>query len=46
VYISPVLILHYILDHGYRPPDEFIEAVGQGEFLRPSDLVWVEDLES
>jgi hypothetical protein len=46
VYISPALILHYILDHKYRPPDEFVAAVGQGEFLKPSDLIWVEDLEN
>jgi hypothetical protein len=23
----PSLILHYILDHGYNPPDEFCKAV-------------------
>ena len=40
VYLSPVLILHYILDHGYKPPDEFIEAVCHGEFLALSDLIW------
>jgi hypothetical protein len=27
VYLSPVLILHYIFDHRYKPPDAFIEAV-------------------
>ena len=43
VYLSPVLILHYILDHGYKPPDVFIEAVRQGEFLAPSDLIWKKD---
>ena len=40
VFLSPVLILHYILDHGYKPPDAFIEAVRQGEFLAPNDLIW------
>ena len=43
VYLSPVLILHYILDHGYQPPDAFLEAVLHGEFLSQDDLVWVED---
>jgi len=42
VYLSPVLILHYILDHGYKPPDAFIEAVREGEFLAPDDLIWIE----
>lgn len=27
VYIAPALIIHYIGDHGYHPPDEFIAAV-------------------
>ena len=27
VYASPVLICHYIEEHSYRPPDEFLEAV-------------------
>ena len=43
VNVIPALILHYILDHGYKPPDVFIEAVCQGEFLGTNDLEWVED---
>jgi hypothetical protein len=27
VYVAPVLVLHYIKVHGYRPPDVFINAV-------------------
>ncbi len=27
VYVAPELIVHYIEAHGYRPPDEFIQAV-------------------
>lgn len=27
IYAAPTLIIHYIEDHGYRPPDAFIEAV-------------------
>lgn len=27
VYRAPNLIIHYIGDHGYQPPQEFIEAV-------------------
>jgi hypothetical protein len=33
VYVCPALVLHYILDHGYRPPDEFVLAVVRGRFL-------------
>jgi hypothetical protein len=27
VYAAPSLVHHYVAAHGYRPPDEFIEAV-------------------
>jgi hypothetical protein len=27
VYAAPVLIFHYVTNHGYRPPEGFIEAV-------------------
>ena len=27
VYAAPTLICHYIQEHGYRPPDEFLFAV-------------------
>jgi hypothetical protein len=27
IYVAPELILHYIQEHRYRPPDEFISAV-------------------
>jgi hypothetical protein len=40
IYIAPALILHYILDHGYRPPQEFLEATTAGHFLGPDDLTW------
>lgn len=30
VYMCPALILHYILDHGYQPPSEFMEAIEKG----------------
>lgn len=26
-YCAPVLVLHYVMAHNYRPPQEFIEAV-------------------
>ena len=44
VYISPALLLHYILDHEYKPPDEFILAAREGEFLVQTDLNWIENL--
>ena len=38
VYMAPALILHYILDHDYLPPQVFIDAVINGEFLTTEDL--------
>lgn len=31
VYAAPSLIFHYILQHGYKPPQEFIDAVMESE---------------
>ncbi len=31
VYAAPALIYHYVVEHHYKPPDEFIEAVLAGE---------------
>ena len=39
-YMAPALLLHYILDHGYQPPQVFLEATSIGVFLRPGDLLW------
>ena len=39
VYMAPELLLHYILNHQYCPPDEFIQAVLHGKFLEEKDLV-------
>lgn len=30
VYAAPDMIYHYVMEHQYRPPEEFIEAVLQG----------------
>ena len=29
MYVAPKMILHYIKDHSYRPPEEFIDAVNK-----------------
>ena len=43
VYMCPALTLHYIQDHNYRPPSEFINAVSAGAtFLKEEDLVFQE----
>ncbi len=42
VYMCPALILHYILDHRYKPPDAFVRAVIHGNFFEESDLIFVE----
>jgi len=39
-YMLPALILHYILGHGYQPPEEVLEAIVAGEFLYPEHLIW------
>ena len=31
VYAAPALIYHYVIQHQYKPPDEFIEAILTGE---------------
>jgi hypothetical protein len=30
--IAPTLVLHYVTEHAYRPPAEFIDAVSRGRF--------------
>lgn len=30
IYAAPDLIYHYVVDHRYQPPDEFVQAVLQG----------------
>jgi hypothetical protein len=42
VFMAPALLVHYIVNHGYRPPDEFLNAAIHGSFLRPDDLHWTE----
>ena len=39
VYMAPALLLHYIIDHHYCPPQIFIDAVTKGKFLTTNDLV-------
>ena len=34
IFVTPALVLHYIVNHQYRPPDVFIEAVIKGKILR------------
>jgi hypothetical protein len=31
VYYAPDMICHYIAEHGYRPPDKFVQAVMSAE---------------
>lgn len=39
VYVAPTFLLHYILDHQYRPPEEFLIALENGRFLTEDDLL-------
>lgn len=36
---APTLVVHYVRDHGYRPPEEFIEAV-KAMRVAPNVLAW------
>ncbi|GGN36190.1 hypothetical protein FHR83_006321 [Actinoplanes campanulatus] len=29
VFAAPTLIYHYVIEHGYQPPDDFIEAISR-----------------
>jgi hypothetical protein len=29
-FAAPDMIVHYVTDHGYKPPDEFLDALRQG----------------
>lgn len=49
LYVAPELVVHYVEDHGYQPPAEFIEAVLSCptqespeylELLRPFEQSW------
>jgi hypothetical protein len=46
VYAAPNLIYHYVVEHNYKPPDEFIEAVLHGlspdseEYRSMKDQYW------
>jgi hypothetical protein len=39
VYMCPSLLPHYVVVHGYRPPDVFQKAVLKGVFLADGDLI-------
>jgi hypothetical protein len=39
VFMAPELILHYLLDHQYCPPEEFVQSVLHGKFLEENNLV-------
>ena len=39
VYMAPGMLLHYIIDHDYCPPIEFLEAAMNGRFLSEEDLI-------
>ncbi len=38
IYVAPSLVAHYIDAHGYRPPEEFIEAVLSCPPMRSMDF--------
>jgi hypothetical protein len=38
VFMAPELVLHYVLEHQYCPPQEFMQATIYGRFLVEDDL--------
>lgn len=38
-FVAPRLLIHYILAHRYRPPDEFLDAVVKGSFLKQPPII-------
>ena len=46
LFVCPALILHYIVDHHYRPPEAFIEAVANGVLLSEDDCEFVPEDET
>jgi hypothetical protein len=39
VYVAPTMILHYMLVHGYQPPEEFVAAVRACPGMMTSEYV-------
>ncbi len=39
VFVAPELILHYVTQHSYRPPDEFITAVTNCPPMKSEDYM-------
>ena len=35
-FVAPTLVLHYVVEHGYRPPDLFVRAIKRGVFAEAS----------
>lgn len=44
IFASPDMIFHYVSDHKYKPPDEFINAVMNGPL--PDSIAYIEMLKS
>lgn len=38
IYAAPDLLPHYVDKHGYKPPDEFIEALQQGSGVNSAEF--------
>lgn len=32
-YHAPTMIIHYVTEHGYSPPEEFVAAISAGRFI-------------
>jgi hypothetical protein len=46
IFVSPALVLHYVVNHQYRPPDVFIDAVIKGRILTQADCEFIPENET
>lgn len=42
--LAPDLVIHYVVDHNYKPPENFIAAVSCGNFIQPLKYSSVSEL--
>lgn len=39
VYVAPNMIYHYIIEHDYFPPNQFLEALKKGKLITQTDQI-------
>jgi hypothetical protein len=39
-FVAPDMVIHYVVVHGYRPPEDFVKAVLESPSCADSDTAW------